>query len=469
MNIVILAAGKGTRMKSDLPKVLHPIGGQPMLAHVLATAAQLAPHRMIVVAGHGAARVQAEISEFFSSANPAASVAALDPSGLHWALQDPPLGTGHAVQQAVPYLDPAHPTLILYGDVPLITTQTLSRLLTASAPSGFALLTADLSVPQGYGRIVRNETGQITRIVEEKDATDSERLISEINTGTMVCETSQLLRWLAQLTNHNAQHEFYLTDIISMASQAGVSIGSAQPDREEEILGVNSQAQRAELERVFQRQQAELAMSQGVALADPRRFDVRGVLVCGNDVSIDVGCVFQGRVEIASGASIGPYCVITNAQIEAGARIEAFSHIEGARIGPSAVVGPYARLRPGADLDEGVHVGNFVEIKNSTLGKGSKANHLSYLGDATIGAKVNVGAGTITCNYDGADKHRTVIEDNAFIGSGTELVAPVVVGAGATLGAGTTLTQDAPAHQLTVSRSPQVSIARWKRPQKKAH
>ncbi len=459
MNIVVLAAGKGTRMRSDLPKVLHPVGHLPLLGHVLLTASALHPTRLIVVIGHGAEQVQQQCSDFYSNA-----------SSIRWALQDPPRGTGHAVQQAIDQMDRGVPTLILYGDVPLITSATLQRLTQAAkAHQDMAILTATLPNPYGYGRIVRDAQGMILRVVEEKDADPATRAIQEINTGILIAPTEKLIGWLQSLTDHNAQGEYYLTDIIEMAAKEQHPIGSAQPETLDEIHGVNSQAQRAELERAFQRRQATALMDAGVRLMDPARIDIRGSLRCAANVVIDVGCVFEGQVVIDQGAEIGPHCVIRDATIGAGARIDAFSHIENAQIEPQAVVGPYARLRPGTELGEGAHVGNFVELKNTQLGPRSKANHLAYLGDASIGSRVNVGAGTITCNYDGAHKHRTVIEDDAFIGSDTQLVAPVTVGKGATLGAGTTLTQDAPAHELTLSRSPQVTVKGYKRPHKKAH
>ncbi|MBU3724735.1 MAG: UDP-N-acetylglucosamine diphosphorylase/glucosamine-1-phosphate N-acetyltransferase [Burkholderiaceae bacterium] len=461
MNIVILAAGKGTRMRSALPKVLHPIGGVPMLQHVIKTATTLNPDRIIVVIGHGAEQVKQtmEASRDAKSAPP-----------LHWVLQDPPLGTGHAVAQALPLLNNTAPTLVLYGDVPLIGVNTLCRLIeSAENNRGMAILTALLNDPSGYGRIVRDVQGRISRITEEKDADHQIRQIKEINTGFLVVPTDRLSAWIGALDNRNAQGEYYLTDIIAMAVQANQPIGSAQPENTTEILGINSQEQRAMIERHYQRQLANRLMQAGVRLQDPDRIDIRGILSCAADVAIDVGCVFEGTVTLDEGVLIGPHCVIRNARIGTGTVIEAFSHIDGAEVGPKAVIGPYARLRPGTNLGEGAHVGNFVEIKNSTLGSRSKANHLAYLGDATIGARVNVGAGTITCNYDGAAKHRTIIEDDVFIGSDTQLVAPVTVGKGATLGAGTTLTQDAPADQLTLSRARQVSIKGYKRPHKKEH
>jgi bifunctional UDP-N-acetylglucosamine pyrophosphorylase/glucosamine-1-phosphate N-acetyltransferase len=449
MNIVILAAGQGKRMHSDLPKVLHPLAGSPLLAHVLATARALAPSRVCVVFGHGGDRVRA----------------ALDDPSLAWVRQEPQLGTGHALAQALPVLDRDPRTLVLYGDVPLITAETL-RALVVAAGDGVGLLTVALDDPTGYGRVVR-EDGRVTRIVEHKDATPDERGIREVNTGIMVLPTARLAGWLGALSNANAQHEYYLTDVIGMAVHEGVAVTAAQPAHAWETLGVNSKAQLAELERIHQREQARRLMERGVGLADPARLDVRGELECGRDVFIDVNCVFEGRVILGDGVTVGAHCVVRNAVVGHGTRIEPFSHIEQADIGRGCRIGPYARLRPGAELGEEVHIGNFVEVKASTIGNGSKANHLAYVGDSSVGRNVNIGAGTITCNYDGANKHRTVIEDDAFIGSDTQLVAPVRVGRGATLGAGTTLTKDAPAGQLTVSRARQVSIPGWQRPVKK--
>jgi bifunctional UDP-N-acetylglucosamine pyrophosphorylase/glucosamine-1-phosphate N-acetyltransferase len=449
MNVVILAAGKGKRMRSDLPKVLHPIAGKPMLAHVLATARKLGAGRFCVVYGHGGEQVRE----------------ALAADDLTWAKQEPQLGTGHAVLQALPYLDPAAPTLVLYGDVPLIRAETLARLLKVSHGGTPALLTVKLPNPKGYGRIVR-ANGKVTRIVEEKDADDAERAIDEVNTGILVAPTTALARWLPGLGNSNAQGEYYLTDIVALAVGEGMTVDATQPDHAWEVEGVNSKVQLATLERIHQRNIAEALMDEGVTLADPARIDVRGQLACGRDVAIDVNCVFEGTVALEDGVSIGPNCVLKNVVVKAGARLHAFCHLEGAEVGPQSVVGPYARLRPGAQLGADVHVGNFVEIKNSTIADHSKANHLAYVGDATIGSRVNIGAGTITCNYDGANKFRTVIEDDAFIGSDTQLVAPVTVGRGATLGAGTTLTQNAPAGQLTISRARQATISGWVRPVK---
>jgi bifunctional UDP-N-acetylglucosamine pyrophosphorylase/glucosamine-1-phosphate N-acetyltransferase len=455
LNVVILAAGKGKRMHSDLPKVLHPLAGRPLLAHVIESVRELGAENICVVHGHGGEQVRA----------------ALDAPDLAWALQEPQLGTGHAVMQALPHLDiavsPAPTfTLVLYGDVPLTRASTLRRLVAAAGSDKLALLTAYLDNPLGYGRIVRVD-GRVVRIVEEKDADDAERAIREINTGILVAPTAALARWLPTLGNRNAQGEYYLTDIVAMAVSEGMPVATAHPDAAWETEGVNSKLQLAALERVHQRNVAEGLMTVGVTLADPARIDVRGELLCGRDVAIDVNCVFEGRVELADGVSVAANCVLKNCRIGRGARIAPFCHIEDAVVGEQSIIGPYARLRPGAELGRDVHVGNFVEVKNSTIADHSKANHLAYIGDATIGSRVNVGAGTITCNYDGANKFRTVIEDDAFIGSDTQLVAPVTVGRGATLGAGTTLTRDAPPDQLTVSRAKQMSIPGWKRPMKK--
>ncbi|QDX79925.1 UDP-N-acetylglucosamine diphosphorylase/glucosamine-1-phosphate N-acetyltransferase [Denitratisoma sp. DHT3] len=450
-NVVVLAAGQGKRMYSDLPKVLHPIAGRPMLAHVLDTARSLGAASICVVHGHGGEAVPA-------------AMAAPD---LRWALQSPQLGTGHAVLQALPRLDPSCPTLVLYGDVPLIRAETLRALLAAAGSDALALLTIELADPHGYGRIVRVD-GAVSRIVEEKDADDAERAIRETNTGILVAPTAALARWLPGLGNRNAQGEYYLTDIVALAVAEGMPVRTAQPGAEWEVRGVNNKVQLAALERIHQRNLAVRLLDAGVTLADPERIDVRGELLCGRDVSIDVGCVFEGRVELADGVAVGPHCVLKNTTVGAGTRIQAFCHLEDAVVGADNAIGPYARLRPGAALGREVHIGNFVEVKNSTIADHSKANHLAYLGDATVGQRVNIGAGTITCNYDGANKHRTVIEDDAFIGSDTQLVAPVTVGRGATLGAGTTLTRDAPAEQLTVSRPKQISIAAWKRPIKRS-
>ena len=449
MNVVILAAGMGKRMQSDLPKVLHPLAGKPLLSHVIATARSLAPSHCCVVYGHGGDAVPSQLAA----------------EDLSFVLQEPQLGTGHAVMQAVPHLAEDQPTLVLYGDVPLTSADTLKTLIAKAGKDKLAVLTVELEDPTGYGRIVR-EQGRVVRIVEQKDASDTQRAIREVNTGILIAPTRQLKAWLAKLSNNNAQGEYYLTDIIAQAVQDGVTVETAQPAHVWETLGVNSKVQLAELERIHQRNVAQALLEQGVTLADPARIDVRGTLICGRDVEIDVGCVFEGTVEIEDHVKIGAHCVIKNARIARAAVIKPFCHIEDASVGAASQIGPYARLRPGTVLSEDVHIGNFVEVKNSQLGAHSKANHLAYVGDATVGSRVNIGAGTITCNYDGANKHRTIIEDDAFIGSDTQLVAPVTVGRGATLGAGTTLTKDAPADSLTVSRARQTSIPGWQRPVK---
>lgn len=437
-------------MNSALPKVLHPVAGRPMLAHVLDTARTLSPSRLVVVVGHGAEHVRE-------------AVAAPD---VAFAEQTQQLGTGHAVMQALPLLDDSQPTLVLYGDVPLTTGATLEALVHAAGAERLGVLTVEMPDPTGYGRIVRDAAGNIVRIVEQKDASDEIRAIREINTGIIVCPTGHLRRWLATLGNDNAQGEYYLTDTIERAATEGVEIVSAQPAALWETLGVNSKVQLAEVERIHQRNLAQRLLEAGVTLPDPARIDVRGQLTCGRDVTIDVGCVFEGRVHLDDGVHIGAHCVIRNATIGAGARVQPFCHIEEAKIGPAGRIGPYARLRPGTELGEDVHIGNFVEVKNSQVGHHSKANHLAYVGDATVGQRVNIGAGTITCNYDGVNKSRTVIEDEAFIGSDTQLVAPVTVGRGATIGAGTTLTKDAPAGKLTLSRAKQMTLDAWQRPVK---
>jgi len=449
MNIVILAAGQGKRMHSRLPKVLHPLAGKALLAHVIDTARSLSPQTLCLVYGHGGDALRAS----------------LDAQDLAWALQEPQLGTGHAVQQALPHLKGDATTLVLYGDVPLIKAETLKRLMNG-AQEALAILTIELADPSGYGRIVRNSAGQVVRIVEQKDSTAEERCLREINTGIMAMPTARLAQWLGRLSNSNAQKEYYLTDIVGMAVAEGVPIRTATPQHEWEVLGVNSKVQLAELERIAQRCIAEQLMEQGVRLADPARLDVRGELLCGRDVFIDVNCVFEGKVVLDEAVEVGPNCVLKNARIGAGTRLAAFTHIEDAVVGPHGMIGPFARLRPGTELAENVHIGNFVEIKKSRIAAHSKANHLAYIGDAIIGSRVNVGAGTITCNYDGANKFQTIIEDDAFIGSDTQLVAPVTVGRGATLGAGTTLTRNAPPDTLTISRAKQVSISGWKRPVK---
>ncbi len=449
MNIIILAAGMGKRMQSALPKVLHPLAGKPLLSHVIDTARALSPSRLCVIYGHGGEMVPQLLAA----------------DDLHFARQDPQLGTGHAVMQGMHLLNDAEPSLILYGDVPLTSLHTLQKLIAIAGQDKLAVLTIDMADPTGYGRIVR-EDGAIRRIVEQKDATDLEQAIREVNTGIMVAPTGQLRAWLAGLSNQNAQGEYYLTDIVAAAVRDGVAVVASQPAAVWETLGVNSKVQLAELERITQGNIAHALLEHGVTLADPARIDVRGELQCGRDVAIDVGCVFEGQVKLDDGVIIGAHCVIKNAHIARGAQIKPFCHIDDATVGADSQIGPYARLRPGTALGQDVHIGNFVEIKNSQIGDHSKANHLAYVGDSTVGSRVNIGAGTITCNYDGANKFRTVIEDDAFIGSDTQLVAPVTVGRGATIGAGTTVTRDAPAGKLTVSRARQMTIEGWSRPVK---
>jgi len=451
MEVVILAAGQGKRMRSALPKVLQPLAGRPLLAHVLGVARALESQRICVVYGHGGEVVRQS----------------LDAPDIAWALQEPQLGTGHAVQQALPHLSTDEVALVLYGDVPLIGLPTLRRLQKAAGRERLALLTVELPDPTGYGRILRDGAGRVRRIVEEKDASPEERQVREVNTGIVIAPVARLREWLGCVGNANAQGEYYLTDIIGMAVEEGVEVVTVQPDSIAETLGVNSKSQLAELERIHQRVIALGLMDAGVTIIDPARIDVRGELVCGRDVEIDVNCVFEGRVELADGVRIGANSIVRNARLGVGTRVAPFSHIEDTEMGASCVIGPYARTRPGTVLADNVHLGNFVEIKNSRIAAHSKANHLAYVGDAEVGSRVNIGAGTITCNYDGANKHLTIIEDDVFIGSDTQLVAPVRVGRGATLGAGTTLTRDAPPEQLTVSRAKQLTLPGWKRPVKK--
>jgi len=450
LNVVIMAAGKGTRMKSALPKVLHRLAGTSLLQHVLNATAGLGAVHCIVVSGHGADAVEA----------------AAAPSGARFVRQRPQLGTGHAVMQTLPALDPALPTtLVLNGDVPLIRTATAAALAAACGGERLALLTIHLPDPSGYGRIVRSaDHSAVHAIVEHKDANPAQRAITEVYTGMMAAPTARLQRWVAALKNDNAQGEYYLTDIVAMAVAEGVPVVAVPAASETEVLGVNSPLQLADLERRFQRQQAEALMEAGVRLADPARFDLRGQLHCAADVEIDVNAVFEGEVHLGQGVRIGAHCVIRDARIAAGAVIHAFTHIEGASVGEGALVGPYARLRPGAELGREVHIGNFVEVKNSRLAAGAKANHLAYLGDATVGERVNFGAGSITANYDGASKHRTTIGDDVHVGSNCVLVAPVTLGAGATIGGGSTIAMDAPAGQLTVARARQATLAGWTRP-----
>ena len=450
LEILILAAGKGTRMRSDLPKVLHRLAGKPLLGHVVDTAHALGAAQTCVVYGFGGEAVPQAMAD----------------DKLTFVLQAEQHGTGHAVKQALPRLADEGVTLVLYGDVPLTRTSTLQPLVAAAQAGKLGLLTVNLAHPDGYGRIVRDADGRVRRIIEHKDATPAERAIHEVNTGILAVATRHLRQWIGELKNDNAQGEYYLTDVIALAVRDGVTVETHQPAHEWEVLGVNSKAQLAELERIHQGEIAQALLDVGVTLMDPARLDVRGTLTCGRDVVIDVNCVFEGHVELADGVQVGANCVLRNVKIAAATRIDAFTLIDEAVIGEANRLGPFSRIRPGTTLARDVHVGNFVEIKNSQIDDGSKINHLSYVGDTTMGKKVNIGAGTITCNYDGANKHRTVIEDEVFVGSDTQLVAPVTVGRGATLGAGTTLTRDAPAGELTLSRAKQLTINGWKRPLK---
>jgi bifunctional UDP-N-acetylglucosamine pyrophosphorylase/glucosamine-1-phosphate N-acetyltransferase len=459
LDVVVMAAGKGTRMKSATPKVLHRLGGRALLAHVIDSAAGLKPRHLVVVTGHGADAVSAAAQAFAAAAGVACQTV----------LQQPQRGTGHAVQQAVPLLPDEGITLILNGDVPLIAPATLQALVQACGGERLALLTADLPDPTGYGRILRE--GQAVRgIVEHKDATDAQRRITEIYSGFLAAPTRLLRGWLSRLTPDNAQGEYYLTDIVALAVADGVAVAALLAPDAVEVEGVNSPLQLAQLERAHQGRVARALMAQGVRLADPARLDVRGRLTCGSDVEIDVNCVFEGDVSLGDGVRIGANCVIANARIDAGAVIHPFTHMDGERagvtVGEGARVGPYARLRPGAQLGPEVHIGNFVEVKNSTLARGAKANHLAYLGDATVGERVNYGAGSITANYDGANKHRTVIEADVHVGSNCVLVAPVTLGAGGTVGGGSTITKDTPPGALAVARGKQVHVANWQRPRK---
>jgi len=449
VSVVILAAGKGSRMKSSLPKVLHSIAGKALVQHVIDTAYELEANKIIGVYGHGGDIVPATIAD----------------DNVVWVEQAEQLGTGHAVDQAMPEVQDADVALILYGDVPLIKTQTLTSLI-EKAKDSFALLTVNLDDPTGYGRIVRNDNAQVERIVEHKDASDDEKLISEINTGIMAVNAGELRSWLKRLDNSNAQGEYYLTDVIAMAVNDDIEIKTVQPETEEEVLGVNSREQLAELEGFYQLSQAQQLMAQGVTIVDPTRLDIRGKVTVGQDVTLDINVILEGDVTIGDNTTIGANCVIKDTQIGSGVVMQPMCCVEQAIIGADSKVGPFARVRPGTNLSEQTHVGNFVEIKNSNVAKGSKINHLSYIGDTDMGEGVNIGAGTITCNYDGANKFRTEIGHNAFIGSDTQLIAPVKVGDGATIGAGSTITKDTPENELTLTRAKQTSIKGWQRPTK---
>lgn len=467
LDVVVMAAGMGTRMLSQRPKVLHQLAGRALLHHVLDAAGALAPRSVVVITGSQAEQVEAALADPSKLADP----------GLHaklrFARQSPQLGTGHAVQQAMALLQDDGHTLVLSGDVPLTEVQTLSALMPLAEQGAVALLTVQAGDASGYGRVL-HEGGRIQRIVEHKDATAEQRQITEWYSGIMCLPTAHLRIWLARLMANkprNAQGEYYLTDLVAMAAQDGVQVVAHTTHDLAQVQGVNDPVQLAQLERAFQLRQAQSLMRKGVRMQDPARFDLRGTLECGKDVEIDVNCVFEGCVSLGDGVRIGAHCVIANARIEAGAQIHPFTHIDGeaagVTVGAGALIGPFARLRPGAQLDENVHVGNFVEIKNSTMGAGSKANHLAYVGDATVGARVNVGAGVITANYDGANKHRTVIEDEVHVGSNSVLVAPLILGKGGTVGAGSVITKDTPPGALSLTRAKAVQLPNWKRPVKK--
>lgn len=450
LKVVILAAGKGTRMKSAMPKVLHKVAHKPMVEHVIDAAASLGAAGTVLVVGHGADQVRATVRR-----------------EVDYVEQTEQLGTGHAVQQAMPKLEADDTVLIAYGDVPLTKPKTLHKLLNDVTSANLALLTVIMDNPDGYGRIVRNKSGKVIGIVEQKDATVEQLNITEINTGIMAAKASVLGELLDRIDNNNAQQEYYLTDIFELAAQQGMSVTTHHPDFEWETAGVNSRLQLAELERIYQRNLANELMAEGVTLRDPERIDVRGNLVVGQDSLIDINCIFEGDVSIAENVSVGANCVISNSTIGAGTVIKSNTVIEDSVVGEHCTIGPFARLRPGAVLEENAHIGNFVEIKKASIGKGSKVNHLSYIGDSTVGEKVNIGAGTITCNYDGANKHQTVIEDGVFIGSSTQLVAPVRVGQDAVVGAGSTITKTVEANQLAFTRAPLKTVENWPRPVKK--
>ncbi|WP_321407646.1 bifunctional UDP-N-acetylglucosamine diphosphorylase/glucosamine-1-phosphate N-acetyltransferase GlmU [Tolumonas auensis] len=449
LHVVILAAGKGTRMRSSLPKVLHPVAGRPMVSHVIDTARSLNAEKIHLVYGHGGEAMQARLND----------------ADVEWVLQAEQLGTGHAVAQAMPAIPDHAKVLVLYGDTPLISPVTLETLLTIQPANGIGLLTVSLANPTGYGRILRAD-GQVVGIVEQKDATAEQQLINEVNTGVLVAPAKQLKQWLSGLTNQNAQGEYYLTDVIAAAHDSGSSIQTAQPSCPQEVEGANNRLQLAQLERFYQKRAAEQLMLEGVTLLDPARFDLRGTLQCGEDVLLDVNVIIEGQVELGHRVQIGAGCVLKNCRIADDSIISPYSIIESSTLAEGCTVGPFARLRPGAELAAQAHVGNFVELKNAKLGFGSKAGHLSYLGDSDIGANVNIGAGTITCNYDGANKHKTIIEDDVFVGSDTQLVAPVRIAKGATLAAGSTITRDVAEDELVLSRVPQHHVTGWQRPVK---
>lgn len=451
LEIIVLAAGQGTRMRSDLPKVLHPLGGRPLLGHVLQVARGLSPRSIHVVYGHGGEEL---ISRFESAPD------------LNWCPQSPQLGTGHAVQQALPHVDPKATVLVLYGDVPLIRSETLNALLQHLPGHGLALLSVELNDPSGYGRVLRGPGGAVRAIVEDRDASGAERTITEANSGILAARSEDLRRWLARLDNDNAQGEYYLTDCVAAAVDEGLAVGAVVCPDPQEVMGVNDKVQLATCERAYQRRQAERLMRAGVTLLDPARLDVRGAVTVGRDVTLDIDVILEGEVSLGDGVQVGAHCIIRDAHISAGTVVRPFTVIERAELGERCEIGPYTRIRPDTKLADEVHLGNFVEVKKTFIDARSKVNHLSYIGDSLVGKRVNVGAGTITCNYDGAHKHTTRIGDDVFVGSDTQLIAPVSVGDGATIGAGTTVTRDAPPGQLTLGRARQVSVAGWQRPRK---
>ncbi|HKI63461.1 MAG TPA: bifunctional UDP-N-acetylglucosamine diphosphorylase/glucosamine-1-phosphate N-acetyltransferase GlmU [Burkholderiales bacterium] len=451
LSVIVLAAGQGKRMHSSLPKVLHRLAGRPLLAHVLQAARALDPARTVVVHGHGGADVRAAFSDL----------------GVTWVEQAAQQGTGHAVAQALPQVPADDDALVLYGDVPLIEVETLKQLAQA-ARGGLAILTADAPDPSGYGRVVRDAQGRVLRVAEQRDASAAELALREVNAGFLCAPAKRLAAWLAAVCNDNAQREYYLTDVVALAVSDGVAVAAVKARDWAEVAGVNSKRELAALERELQRREAGRLLDAGATLADPARLDVRGSLECGQDVTVDVNCVFEGEVRLGDRVRIGPNCVLRNVTLAADTEVLAFSLLDDAEVGARCRIGPYARLRPGANLGEDVHIGNFVEVKASRLGAGSKANHLAYIGDSEVGARVNIGAGTITCNYDGTAKHRTVIEDDCFIGSDATLVAPVKIAKGSYIGAGSTISKDTPAGQLTIARAKQVSIPAWKPNRKKS-
>ncbi|KQD02082.1 bifunctional UDP-N-acetylglucosamine diphosphorylase/glucosamine-1-phosphate N-acetyltransferase GlmU [Acinetobacter soli] len=447
--VIILAAGKGTRMRSSLPKVLQPLAGRPLLGHVIQTAKQLHAQNIITIYGHGGEHVQQQFQQ----------------ENIQWVEQAEQLGTGHAVQMTLPVLPQEGMSLILYGDVPLVRQETLDQLLAVSSATGIGMITLNVDNPTGYGRIIR-DNDKIQAIVEHKDATEQQRQIQEINTGIYCVSNQKLHAWLPKLSNNNAQGEYYLTDIVAMAVADGLEIASIQPELAYEVEGVNDRLQLAALEREFQLQQAKSLMQQGLTLSDPARFDIRGTLKIGQDVKIDINVIIEGDCELGDFVEIGAGCVLKNTRIAAGTKVQPYSVFENAVVGENTLIGPFARLRPGAELANDVHIGNFVEVKNTRIGVGSKANHFTYLGDAEVGAGSNIGAGTITCNYDGANKFKTVIGDAAFIGSNSSLVAPVHIGNGATVGAGSVITRDVSDNALAFERAQQIEKANYQRPQK---